>query len=480
MKKYSIIGLIILLSVTSFLQVSASTYEGTIDDQTGDPTVETGIDGVLASVPVFSPEAGTYNEDQSVEITAASSTAICYTTDGEAPTCSGATICGTGTKYTEAIEIASTTTLRARACYADGTPGPASDDQVYTLACAIASVANGTVADYPSCAITCNSGYSLSGNTCVVAGGGGGGGGAVSIPSIPTTTTGQVTATSISGGQTTLTTSNLTQVKVEVPAGAVSSNTVITIEETEVGTIMIGAPSPSGQTPIITFSLTATVNGQPVTQFSGNVTVTITYTDDQIAGLDESSLKIYHWDGTQWVALSTTVNLSTNTLTATTTSFSDFAVMGQEGEASAAPIEPSKPVNEMTATELIAEINRLSIILAQLQQQIALLNQAQESGVIPASCQGIVFSRSLSQQMTGEDVKCLQAILNQSSDTQVASSGVGSLGRETNYFGNLTRSAVIKFQEKYRSEILTPLGLSSGTGYVGNSTIAKLNQLLGQ
>jgi len=154
--------------------------------------------------------------------------------------------------------------------------------------------------------------------------------------------------------------------------------------------------------------------------------------------------------------------------------------MGQEGEASAAPIEPSKPVSQMTATELIAEINRLSIIVAQLQQQIALLNQAQESGATPVSCQGIVFSRSLSQQMTGEDVKCLQAILNQSSDTQVASSGVGSLGRETNYFGNLTRSAVIKFQEKYRSEILTPLGLSSGTGYVGNSTITKLNQLLGQ
>lgn len=39
------------------------------------------------------------------------------------------------------------------------------------------TVTNGTVAAYPSCAITCNSGYTLSGSSCVATGGGGGGGG---------------------------------------------------------------------------------------------------------------------------------------------------------------------------------------------------------------------------------------------------------------------------------------------------------------
>ncbi len=88
-----------------------------------------------------------------------------------------------------------------------------------------------------------------------------------------------------------------------------------------------------------------------------------------------------------------------------------------------------------------------------------------------------IFTVNLSLGSRGTQVTTLQQILNRDESTRVASTGPGSPGNETGYFGSLTKVAVVRFQEKYASEVLAPAWLSLGTGYVGFYTRAKLNAL---
>lgn len=76
-----------------------------------------------------------------------------------------------------------------------------------------------------------------------------------------------------------------------------------------------------------------------------------------------------------------------------------------------------------------------------------------------------------------KEVKDLQRILNMAPDTRVSATGDGSPGKETEYFGTLTKAAVIRFQEKYATEVLKPADLKNGTGLVGMYTRAKIRKM---
>ena len=103
-----------------------------------------------------------------------------------------------------------------------------------------------------------------------------------------------------------------------------------------------------------------------------------------------------------------------------------------------------------------------------LKKQIASLEQSNQNTV---ACTKI-YSNLYFDMPNSNEVNCLQKLLKSQGQD------VYPEGLVTGNFLNLTRLAVIRFQEKYKAEILTPLGLSSGTGFVGSLTRAKINQLL--
>ncbi len=94
-----------------------------------------------------------------------------------------------------------------------------------------------------------------------------------------------------------------------------------------------------------------------------------------------------------------------------------------------------------------------------------------EAWVILEQAPKFVFNRDLMEGNMGADVTALQKVLE--------SEGllIMPLNVPYGYFGPLTKRAVIKFQELYASEILTPANLKKGTGYVGIYTREKLNNV---
>ena len=106
----------------------------------------------------------------------------------------------------------------------------------------------------------------------------------------------------------------------------------------------------------------------------------------------------------------------------------------------------------LTMVAMIAPMSASAVTIAELQAQInalmAQLNILQGSSSTsgtPAACVGLTFTRNLTVGSTGSDVKCMQALMN-ANGYQLATSGAGSPGNETMYFGPLTLAKVRALQ----------------------------------
>lgn len=122
-----------------------------------------------------------------------------------------------------------------------------------------------------------------------------------------------------------------------------------------------------------------------------------------------------------------------------------------------------------TISELQAQIASLMAQVKQLQAQLSQA-QGQQS---TKWCH--TFNTDLKISDRGDEVTALRnaLVLERFSVTSEGGDKGGNL------FDEYIASAVSSFQQKYKSEILTPAGLYSPTGYVGGRTRTKLNAIYG-
>lgn len=278
-------------------------------------------------------------------------------------------------------------------------------------------------------------------------------------------------------------------------------------EDTVTGAV--GKPS-SNLNPISdhTYALNAITEGLvPVISFDTPLTITISYNQSDVQGINETTLQIYRWNGSTWNALSDcSVDITNKTVTCTTDHFSTFTLFGQatsntttsSGNSGTSLSFGSETVqaqvynllvigNITRARELYTTWKHLpfdSAILRALGASVPTVVAASQNisnasttatlakSVSTSTNQNTTtttytFTRNLSLGMTGEDVKTLQKFLN-ANGFIIASTGPGSIGNETTMFGSLTKKALTRYQ--------IAKNIKPAIGYFGSVTRASVSK----
>lgn len=238
----------------------------------------------------------------------------------------------------------------------------------------------------------------------------------------------------------------------------------------------------------IVFDVTALINDTLVLDsFDHPVTISYSYTDEDITGLDESTLWMYHYHDNAWEALDDcTVDVNANTITCTTESFSIFGVFGslmqgstrsRSGTSVQARVKNLISTgNQERADEIVAEYAHLFPT-----ENVTAVSQTVPVVVVDNIKTGCVLgeiNRVLRAGSEGEDVRSLQKFLN-CTGFLLGTTGPGSPGNETTLFSVRTYLALVKFQEHYFTDILVPTSLTQGSGIFGEFSKKKALQLSG-
>ncbi len=148
------------------------------------------------------------------------------------------------------------------------------------------------------------------------------------------------------------------------------------------------------------------------------------------------------------------------------------------GSSPALVSSPEPEIVIATSTEPLVATSTLPIVLPE-QPVVAVPAPVVAPTTTPTTTPKVLlmFTRSLKRGLRGVDVLALQRALNSLGFT-ISKIGPGSVGKETDLFGIATEAAVKRFQEKYKKELLIPLGLKRATGIVALRTQKLLLQLM--
>lgn len=452
-------------STSSDSRVWYGTSSGTYTTSTSSPTLVTshsiGLTGLTSLTTYYFVVV---SNDGSGDV-ATSSEATLRTVDLTPPTLSS--IAASPTASTSPIswttnEAGSTKVVYSPdTSYASSTGETNTGPRVTSHSASLASLASCTLYHYKVVSADASENYATSSASTFTTTGCPGGATPSSTTSTVVTVAAAATSTVSDAGRT---------FTVATPANvtATSSSLVIQIKGMSADTVLgsIGKPSSLSSAASLVFDVTALIDGSIVLDsFDHSVTITYHYTDSDVSGLDESSLTMYHYHDGAWLPLDDcSVDASANTITCSTPSFSTFALFGTPVKSSSVATVAGSILPGYT------ERNPLpgEVVVATAAPTAPAGNQGSAPG---ASCAPPSFARDLHFGEQGADVRALQQYLN-CAGFALGESGPGAPGQETIYFVDRTKAALIRFQEAHAAQILTPLRLARGTGYLGSSTRA--------
>lgn len=290
-----------------------------------------------------------------------------------------------------------------------------------------------------------------------------------------TPSTATSTVVTVSAAATTTVTDGNNTITVETPEDftATSSSVVIQIKGLPSETVLgsIGKPLSSLRSGArVVFDVTALIdNITELDSFDVPVTISYTYTDEDVSGLDESTLSVYHYASGAWSELDDcTVHTSTNTLTCTAPHFSIFGIFGSvlsSGDGSSSRSSGSTRFGCQDPRALNYDY------FTNHRQELCKYETAPASATVTTSTASVCAPYLKTYIRYGaennvDDVQKLETFLNEKQGESLAVDGV---------YGEEDVAAVKRFQQKYASEVLGVWGLSKPTGYVYRTTLMKIN-----